>query len=101
MATTKTYAARSEVLKYVCKGGNFISHGDVPDLEDKEKLQDGVAKMIMEGETYKDVVARNPGFAMMQKRKIEEFVGWAKRQKLASALLPWIPPTINDYLGQP
>ena len=38
---------------------------------------------------------------MMQKRKIEEFVGWAKRQKLASALLPWIPPTINDYLGQP
>ena len=49
------------VLKYVCKGGNFISHGDVPDLEDKEKLQDGVAKMIMEGETYKDVVARNPG----------------------------------------
>ena len=46
------------VLKYVCKGGNFISHGDVPDLEDKEKLQDGVAKMIMEGETYKDVVAR-------------------------------------------
>ena len=89
------------VLKYVCKGSNFISHGDVPDLEDKEKLQDGVAKMIMEGETYKDVVARNPGFAMMQKRKIEEFVGWAKRQKLASALLPWIPPTINDYLGQP
>ena len=30
-------------------------------MEDKEKLQDGVAKMIMEGETYKDVVARNPG----------------------------------------
>ena len=28
-------------------------------MEDKEKLQDGVAKMIMEGETYKDVVARN------------------------------------------
>ena len=59
MAATKTYAARKRVLKYVCKGGNFISHGDVPDLEDKGKLQDGVAKMIMEGETYKDVVARN------------------------------------------
>ena len=80
MATTKTYAARSEVLKYVCKG-NFISHGDVPDLEDKEKLQDGVAKMIMEGETYKDVVARNLT-AMMQKRKIEEFVGWARDRSL-------------------
>ena len=59
MATTKTYAARSEVLKYVCKGRQLHQPRRRSDLEDKEKLQDGVAKMIMEGETYKDVVARN------------------------------------------
>ena len=53
--------------------------------------------MIMEGETYKDVVARNLT-AMMQKRKIEEFVGWAKTEACVCSLamdsthnqrLPW------------
>ena len=57
---------------------------------EKPKLQDWAAKLIIEEQkTYRDLVREQPGFSMMQKRKLEEFIGWNKRQKLADSLLPW------------
>jgi len=88
--------ARSLVktLRYVCKDGNYISHGDMPDISEKPKIQDKIAKLALAGITFKAIVAEDPGFSMMQKRKIEEFIGWNKRQKLDEDLLPWKCPTI-------
>ncbi|AIF34806.1 replication-associated protein [Sewage-associated circular DNA virus-14] len=79
-----------KVLRYVCKDGQYITHGEVPDFSEKPKLQDWAAKLIIEEQkTYRDLVREQPGFSMMQKRKLEEFIGWNKRQKLADSLLPW------------
>lgn len=79
-----------KVLRYVCKDGQYVTHGEVPDFAEKAKLQDWAAKAILdEGKDFKSLVREQPGYCLLQKRKLEEFIGWAKRQKLADSLLPW------------
>ena len=47
------------VLKYVCKEATSSATETFLTWRTRRSCKDGVAKMIMEGETYKDVVARN------------------------------------------
>lgn len=85
-----------KVLRYVCKDGQYITHGEVPDFAEKAKLQDWAAKLIMEEQaTYRGLVRQQPGYCMTQKRKLEEFIGWSKRQRLADSLLPWRVLTVK------
>jgi len=80
-----------KVLRYVCKEGQYLSHGDVPDLKEKAKVQDELANLVLkEGKSYTQLVSLQPGYCMVHKRKLEDFIGWAKRQKLADSLLPWV-----------
>ena len=92
-----------KVLRYVCKDGQYITHGEVPDFAEKAKIQDTLAKLVLEeGQTYAQLVRREPGYCMLQKRKLEEFIGWSKRQKLAEALIPWrcLTPKSSSYVHQ-
>jgi len=84
-------AAKSakKVLRYVCKDGNFISHGVVPDFAAKDGKLDHIAKLIMAGATLSDLNKTMPGSVLLQKRKMEEYICWCKRQAMAASLLPW------------
>jgi len=61
-------AAKSakKVLRYVCKDGNYVSWGEVPDFVAGPKIQDGIAKLILDGGDYKACVHLNAGYAMLQ-----------------------------------
>jgi len=91
-------SARSliKTLRYVCKEGNFVSHGPMPDISEKVKCQDKIAKAILTGKLFKELVEDDPGYCMVNKRKLEEFIGWSKRQRLSEDLRPWVVPTITS-----
>jgi len=92
-----------KVLRYVCKDGNWISHGDVPDFSEKPKIMDAIAKLIHEGKTLKEVDQLYPGVTILHKRKLEEYESWVKIQKVNDDRLPWSevrppPPDHPDYM---
>lgn len=82
-------------LRYVCKGGNYISEGVVPDFADKSGKMDVIARMINEGKSLVEVYAEHPGTFLLQKRKIEDLQQWVKRRKLAESLVKWTVPVFG------
>ena len=46
-------------------------------------------KLLSEGKTVKEVHDEDPGFFMMNKRKIEEYAQWVKVHKSAVKLQEW------------
>lgn len=68
------HSAKASV-EYVTKKGDFVSHHlDVQEyLASKKKISTEVAKKILEGLSLVEVEAMEPGFYMMNKRKIEEY----------------------------
>jgi len=91
-------AAKSakKVLRYVCKDGAFVVWGTVPNYEkeQKESKLDTIAKLILSGSTMADINKLHPGTVLLQKRKIEDYIGWTKRQKLAESLIPFSLPVV-------
>jgi len=81
-----------KVLRYVCKDGNFVSFGDVPDFKPKDSINQQLAEILLKGGTYSDCVTVNAGVSMLQKRKLEEFESWVIRKKQREDLEVWVPP---------
>lgn len=90
-----------KVLRYVCKDGNYVTFGDVPDFKPKDNINNELAKVLLEGGTYADCVKINAGVSMLQKRKLEEFESWVMRKKQREDLEVWVPPAdTEDYSVQ-
>jgi len=91
-----------KVLRYVCKGGNYVSFGELPDMSEKVNLSDKLAKLIYEGGTFAQCKEEAPGYSMLNKRKIDEFAIWCKRQKMMEDKIPWAGCEPSDHyaIGQ-
>lgn len=89
----------NKTIAYVVKDGDYVTHGPVPDWTAKINIQTETAKMLLEGKTYNDIVEAYPGYAMVQKRKLQDFEAYCSRKRAADALQVWIPPTTDssDY----
>jgi len=64
----------------------------------KVKVFDMIARSILKGETFSDVVRVHPGQAMQNKRKFEEFIAYAEDEKVKQSKIPWreLPVDSND-----
>jgi len=88
------------------KHGNYIYHGfdpvslvinaqkhKGPDGGPSRSIATSVATLIKEdGATIDDLDAQSPGYVLMNKRKLEEYIAWQKVKKAALSKQPWIPP---------
>lgn len=80
-------------VKYVTKGGNYISKGiDVEAILTKKSGKHGeVAKLVMEGKSLEDINHENPGYVLNNKRKLEEYISWIQKRSLKQKLTGWTP----------
>jgi len=90
-------AAKSakKVLRYVCKDGHYVTYGDVPDFKEKPGKLDEAAQLIMSGASLSDLNKVMPGTVLLQKRKLEDYIGWCKRQRLSDQLVPWTTSALD------
>lgn len=58
----------------------------------KESKAMTVAKLLLSGSTTKAVMMKDPGYFLLQKRKIEEFWSLCAIHRLKETLLPWPGP---------
>jgi len=91
----QTAKSPKKVLQYVCKGGDYVTWGEVPDFTAKEGKLDAIAKLCSTGSSTREIADKYPGTFLMHKRKIEDYIGWSKRQKLAASLIPWTNPVLG------
>lgn len=79
----QTMKSQQNCVKYVVKGGIYVQNGiDVASVLAKKASKSAfVAKQILDGKTIKEVAEEDPGFFMMNKRKIEEYEAFVKRHK--------------------
>lgn len=80
--------SQKKCVEYVTKGGIYVSHGiDVQCVLQKKASKSAiVAKSLQDGKTIEDVHNEDPGFFLMNKRKIEEYSEWVKRHKNCNKL---------------
>lgn len=64
--------------EYCFKEGDYIVHGVDPIKRRKSKdgKFDLIAKEIMAGQGFQNIVNKYPGIAMIQKKKVEDFIQW-------------------------
>lgn len=78
-------------VQYVVKGGKYVVHG--LDVDALMKKKDGksafVAKSVLDGKTIDEINSEDPGFFMMNKRKIEEYAAWCSVRKEKKNKLEW------------
>lgn len=85
-------------VEYVTKCGNYLVSGI--DVDAVKKKQNGkaafVAKGLLDGQTLDDIHDADPGFFLMNKRKIEEYSSWVAQRNEKKKKLPWVPLTQPD-----
>lgn len=84
-------------IEYVTKAGRYLAKGvDVESVKRKQKtLSSSVAESIMSGKSISDVNKENPGYVMINKRKIEEYESWVKCELAKRQKIDWIPPVLE------
>lgn len=103
-------AARSnlKVVQYVIKDGNYVSDGFDPALyisqamnkksraksigDPSKSKASQVASKLASGDTLDDIDAFDPGYMLMNKRKIEDYMAWQSVKRMALAKLPYVRP---------
>jgi len=94
--------------EYVSKFGNFVDEGDVSKLthfirvnaaeQRKAGKSSGVTKEIAEaidkGATLADITKKHPGFVLMNRRKIEEYISLSRELQITNVELAW--PTADN-----
>ncbi len=88
-----------KVISYVVKGNQYVSFGiDVPvylaksirhESTKKRPLRDQVAAKVREGATLDEIDDMLPGYFMMNKRKIQEYVTWISLKRQREDKLKW------------
>lgn len=84
-------------INYCIKGSNYVVEGfDVEAiLKKKGPKSSAVAKMILEGKTLTEINDVDPGYVMMNKRKLEDYESWVKLENNKKRKLPWVPPAVD------
>jgi len=93
--TTKN---RKNWIQYVTKADqDFISKGiDVGAILAKKAAKNEViAKQIMEGMSLVDINKENPGYVMINKRKLEEYQSWVQCENSKKSKIDWIAPSLE------
>lgn len=85
-------------VTYCTKDGNFVAKGlDVDAIKNKKGSKSTeVAKMLMDGKSVRDVNDEDPGYVMMNKRKLEEYEGWIQCELAKKNKLDWVAPDTSD-----
>lgn len=82
-------------VQYVTKDGVYVSANvDVPEylnsVTNKQSTKsDRMIKMLQDGKTFDDLVAEEPGFTMMNKRKLEEAEAYFVVKRMKASLKEW------------
>ncbi|QDJ95277.1 replication-associated protein [Capybara virus 35_cap1_1079] len=84
-------------VEYVTKSGNYVAKGvDVESIRKKKSpMSAQVAESIMSGKSLSDINKENPGYVMMNKRKIEEYESWVKCEQSKKQKVDWVPPSVE------
>jgi len=84
-------------VEYVTKAGNYVAKGvDVESIKKKRASKSTeVAKMLMEGKSMAEVNAVDPGYVMINKRKLEEYQSWIECENSKKSKIDWIPPKLD------
>lgn len=83
-------------LEYVIKDGDYCAHGIDPVAVVKKRtgsLSSWVASEIIGGRSIYSLMEDEPGFIMMNRKRIQDFDVWARRKR--SLQLPGISEVIN------
>jgi len=88
-------------VEYVTKGGNYIVEGLDVEAIKKKKAQknETYAKMLMDGKTLSELNEVDPGYVMMNKRKLEEYQTWVECESEKKRKLEWVPPKLDGLTG--
>ncbi|QCX35041.1 replication-associated protein [Blackfly DNA Virus 11] len=84
-------------INYTIKGSNYVSEGfDIEAiLAKKGPKSTAIAKMILEGKSMVEINEKDPGYVMMNKRKLEEYESWVTIQNNKKSKITWVPPNLE------
>jgi hypothetical protein len=84
-------------VTYVTKDGKYVAKGvDVEAIKKKKAPKsDDVAKQLMEGKSLSEINKENPGYVMINKRKLEEYESWIRVESAKASKLDWVPPVVE------
>jgi len=94
----QTVRSRRDWIAYVTKHDpQFLSKGiDVASvLAKKAPKNEVIAKQIMEGKTLGEINKENPGYVMINKRKLEEYESWVRCENSKKSKIDWMPPSLE------
>lgn len=84
-------------VTYVTKDGKFVVKGlDVEAiLRKKAQKSDLVARQLMEGKGLSEINKENPGYVMINKRKLEEYESWIQCELAKKNKKEWVVPSLE------
>lgn len=84
-------------VEYVTKAGNYVVEGLDVDAIIKKKGQknEKYAKMLMDGKSLEEINKEDPGYVMINKRKLEEYQSWVTCMSEKRRKIDWVPPSIE------
>ena len=84
-------------VNYVTKAGKYIVKGiDIESIQKKRAPKsETVAKMLMDGKSLEEINDEDPGYVMLNKRKIEDYQSWIECNKAKKSKLTWVPPSLD------
>jgi len=84
-------------VEYVTKAGCYVVKGlDIESIKSKKAPKnETVAKMLMDGKSMVEVNEHDPGYVMINKRKLEEYGTWVRLLKHRKEKEDYVPPTIE------
>lgn len=94
----ETARSLSGAVNYCIKEGNYLSKGidlDKVKKVKKGKLSDSIAKRIHDGDTISQIAETEPGFCMINKRKIEDYASWVQCERSKKNKIDWIAPSLE------
>lgn len=81
-------------VEYVTKAGNYVAKGVDVDSVIKKKTpkNEEVARMLMDGKSLVEINQKDPGYVMLNKRKLEEYATWIHVENSKKQKTEWVPP---------
>lgn len=101
------------VVKYVIKDGDYVFDGFDPALFLSQRVQKKttapsksasaeVARLIVEEKADLDIIDQKmPGFVLMNKRKLQEYISYQQVKRVKANLLPWCGIDMSRYESAP
>lgn len=88
-------------VEYITKKGEYVSEGiDVESILQKQAPKSSkIAKLILDGSTLDQINTEDPGFFMMNKRKIEEYASYCKVKKQKEDKQKWVEFSDEQLAG--